>query len=71
MEEENFREEEKRIVDIRTARMEVLRDAIREARMEVPKFLLGIEKKYIIKIDDEYKIDMKILKEKKDRARRR
>lgn len=69
--EENFREEEMSIQEKRTSRMSILRDVIRESRMEVPKLLLEIEKKYIKKIDDEFQVDWKIFKEKKERARER
>lgn len=66
-----LKEEEMKIQEIRTARMSASRDVIREARMELPKLLLEIEKKYMVKIDEEYKVDMKIFREKKERERRR
>ena len=69
--EENFREEERKINDIRLAKVDAIRDVIREARIEIPKFLLEIEKNYRTKIDEEWKIDVKILKDKKIRASRR
>ena len=66
-----LREEEMRIQEIRTARMSIVRDVIREARIEVPKLLTEIEKKYIVKIDEEYKVDMKIFRDNKEREIRR
>lgn len=51
-----MREKEMLIHEIRTARMAILRDAFHEARIEVPKLLMEIEKKYLKKIDDEYSI---------------
>ena len=69
--EEDIITEERRINDIRLARVDAIRDVIREARIEIPKFLLDIEKKYRIKIDEEWRIDVKILKDKKEKVRRR
>ena len=71
MEEEDFREEEKRIEAIREARFRVVRELFRSVRKEIDKALDVSEGAYKTSIALEYKVDKDILREKKERARRR
>lgn len=72
MEEEiEIRAESGRIEAVKASRLNTLSDFVREARKAIDIELRNLQGSYEAKIAHEYKIDRQMLKEKKERARRR
>ena len=68
---EEFREEERRIDYLRDMRSGLLGDIIRETERDMKATLREVERKYLAQIANIHKAERKMLKEKKERARRK
>ena len=73
--EENFRAEylaeERRINESKNIREMLVKEIVRETKRDIDATLREVESKYLIQVSEIYKVDRKLLKEKKERARRR
>ena len=71
MEREEYLREERHINESKNTKEMLLRDVIREAERDMKATLREVEARYLKQITERYKVERKILNERKERERRR
>lgn len=71
MEREEYLREERLINESKNTKEMLLRDIVRETERDMKATLREVESKYLGQIDNVYRVDRKLLKERRERDRRR
>lgn len=71
MEREEYLREERLINESKNMKEMLLRDIVREAERDIRATLREVESKYLGQVDNVYRVYRKLLKERRERDRRR